>query len=89
MKKFSLIIIAVLLAGCQTTVPVKMTFPEVPPEMLKPADKLKDLPEGKKDLSDILQNANENYGKYYQLKDKYDAWIEWYNTNKKIYDDIK
>ena len=40
-------------------------------------------------ISDLLYNANENYGKYYELREKYLAWQEWYKTQKEIYEDIK
>jgi hypothetical protein len=80
-----------MLAGCASVVPVSTKFPDVPEEYLKPADKLTPLPEhkGKPKLSDLLDNVNENYSKYYELRDKYNGWIEWYNTQKKIQEEVK
>jgi hypothetical protein len=41
------------------------------------------------DLSDLLENANENYGKYYELRERYLAWQEWYQAQRKIFEEIK
>jgi hypothetical protein len=37
----------------------------------------------------LLENANNNYGEYHKLKQQNDAWIEWYNTQQKIFEDVK
>jgi hypothetical protein len=66
-----------------------MKWPEAPQEIQQPASDLTPLPEDKKNLTDLLENVNENYGTYYQLKEKYEAWIEWYNTQKKIFESVK
>ena len=66
-----------------------MPWPEVPANLLEQASNLQPLPEDKKTLTDLLENANENFGTYYQLKSKYEAWQEWYNSQKKIYESVK
>jgi hypothetical protein len=66
-----------------------MPFPEVPANLLEPASNLQPLPEKKKTLTDLIENANENFGTYYQIKSKYEAWQEWYNSQKKIYESVK
>ena len=78
-----------ILPGCSTTVPLKMPWPEAPANLLEPASNLQPLPEDKKTLTDLIENANENFGTYYQLKSKYEAWQEWYNSQKKIYESVK
>ena len=89
MNKLLLKLSIILLAGC-TTVPVTMKFPDAPDVLKEPAGKLTPLDTNKKiELSDIIENANENAGKYYALREKYTAWIEWYTSQKKIFDDIK
>jgi hypothetical protein len=88
-KALMLSVSLVILPGCFTTVPVKMPFPEAPTNLLQQASDLKSLPEDKKSLSDLLENANENYSMYYTLKEKYNAWIEWYNEQKRIHDKVK
>ena len=66
-----------------------MPFPEAPANLLEPASNLQSLPEDKKTLTDLIENANENFGTYYQLKSKYEAWQEWYNSQKAIYESVK
>jgi hypothetical protein len=90
MKNILAIFLVVLVAGCSTTAPVVVKFPEVPEVLVQPADKLTPLDTSKKiELSDIIENANENAGKYYSLREKYNAWIEWYNSQKKIFESVK
>jgi hypothetical protein len=89
MKKFLLVLLVATITGC-TTAPVIVKFPEVPETLTQPASKLTPLDTSKKiELSDIIENANENAGKYYELREKYNAWIEWYNSQKKIFESIK
>ena len=78
----------IMLAGCATPVAVKRTFPEAPASLMEPADKLTPLPPGKTELSDIIENANTNAGKYYQLREKFRAWQEWYKEQKQIFDEV-
>jgi hypothetical protein len=55
-----------------------MSFPQAPESLTKPAEELQALDPNKKKLSDLLENANTNYGEYHKLKQQNDAWIEWY-----------
>jgi len=83
-----LIIIAfLLLSGC-TTVPVTVKFPDVPKDMLETCPDLKLVPETTK-LSEVLPTVVDNYGQYYTCKDTVDSWIDWYTSQKKIFDSIK
>lgn len=66
-----------------------MTWPEAPVSLTEPAENLKPLPADKKNLTDLLINVNENYGSYYELKSKYEAWQEWYNSQKQIFESVK
>jgi hypothetical protein len=84
-----LILIGVLLlSGCASSVPVAMKFPEVPADMLVACPDLKLAPDTTK-LSEVLPVVADNYGQYYSCKDNTDSWIEWYNTQKKIFDSVK
>lgn len=56
---------------------------------MEPAPTLKTLSQTKPELSDILDNASENYGSYYELRERYLAWQDWYRQQKKIYEDVK
>lgn len=90
MKKLLLPLIALTLSGCATTVPVTMGFPQPPASLMEPAEKLTPLDTKKKtELSDIINNANENAGKYYKLREKYNAWQTWYEEQKKIFESVK
>ena len=77
-----------LLTGCSTTVPVKAKFPEVPTELTvkcPPLQKLVDEPK----ISDITKTVTANYNTYYECALKHDAWIEWYQTQKNIFESVK
>ena len=84
-----LIAVLTILPGCSTTVPLKANFPEVPSQLMEPAPELKPVPADKREFSDLLENVNENYGTYYDVRERFNAWIEWYNSQKRIYEDIK
>lgn len=83
-----LIISLLILSGCTTAVPVTVKFPEVPSVLLEPAPLLKPLDTNKQQLSDILENANGNYGTYYEIREKLNGWQDWYKAQKEIYDKI-
>jgi hypothetical protein len=90
MKNILAIFLVVLITGCSTTAPVVVKFPDVPETLVQPAGKLTSLDTSKKiELSDIIENTNENAGKYYELREKYNAWIEWYKEQKKIFESVK
>ena len=83
------VLLSLLLTGCSTVVPVTNTFPNAPsdialvrcPQLQKIADDAK--------LGDITKTITVNYGTYYECAVKTDAWIEWYQKQKIIFDNIK
>ena len=81
--------VLMILPGCSTTVPLKANFPEVPTQLMEPAPELKPVPADKKEFSDLLENVNENYGTYYDVRERFNAWIEWYKTQKEIFESVK
>jgi hypothetical protein len=81
------LLLILLLTGC-TTVPVTAKFPEAPNELLQKCPALKQLDEEVK-LSDVAKNITYNYTTYYECVIKYDAWIEWYQSQKKIFESVK
>lgn len=87
MKKLLLLIPIVLLTGCLTT-PVKRNFPEVPQELMEACPDLKTVQETEK-LSEVLKVVTNNYGQYHECRIKVDTWIEWYNTQKQIFESVK
>lgn len=87
MKNFLTIAILSLLVGC-SVVPVKRTFPAVPPELLQECPDLKQTPQTEK-LSEVVGIVVDNYGQYHECRIKENAWIEWYNSQKQIFDSVK
>jgi len=82
------LLILLVLAGCSTTVPVTMKFPDVPDKLLHGCTQLQKLGEDVK-LSDISKTVTINYTTYYECAVKNDAWIEWYKIQKHIYESVK
>jgi len=81
--------ILLMLAGCSTTVPVTAKFPDAPGNVAMTAcPQLQKLTEDAK-LSDISKTVSVNYGTYYECAVKTDAWIEWYQIQKRIFEGIK
>ena len=87
MRLALLSLIAVSLVGC-TTVPVARKFPEAPQTLMEKCPELKKLAEDAK-LSDVARTVVENYTQYQHCTNKSDAWVEWYNSQKKIFEEVK
>lgn len=83
----AIMVVLAMCSGCSTTVPVKAKFPLVPEKLLEKCpnlEKLKDDPQ----LSDVAKTVNNNYTTYYMCAVKNDAWIEWYEIQKNIFEGI-
>lgn len=88
MKKLILLLPIVLLSGCfATAVPVKRNFPAAPPELMAACPDLKKINEDVNQLSDVLRVVTDNYAQYKECQIKFDGWIEWYNSQKKIFEE--
>ena len=87
--KYTLLLTAVLLTGCSTVVPVTAKFPDPPgknaQERCPQLQKLKDDPA----LSDVARTVTINYGTYYECAVKADAWQEWYQIQRRIFEGVK
>lgn len=83
-----LIIVSLLCLSACTSVPVARHFPEVPEELKVACVDLKDTPETTK-LSEVISVVVDNYMQYHECRIKTDAWIEWYNSQKKIFEEVK
>jgi hypothetical protein len=82
-------LLSLLLTGCSTVVPVTQKFPEAPGNVAMTAcPQLQKLSEDAR-LSDISKTVTVNYGTYYECAVKTDAWIEWYQKQKIIFENIK
>jgi hypothetical protein len=88
MKTLLALVTALLLAGCLAT-PVKRTFPDVPEDLLKACPNLEQIDPKTDKLSDVLLVVTDNYGQYHQCRVKIDAWIEWYKTQRSIFEEVK
>ena len=85
--KSAALLLAILLAGCATQpVPIKQTWPNVDKYNLIACPNLKEVAETNTSLTDLLLVVQDNYGEYYTCKDRVDAWIKWYNEQKKNFE---
>ena len=82
------LLLVLLLTGCSTTVPVTSKFPEPPKYSLQTCPQLQTLKEGSK-LSEVATTVTINYSTYYECAVKNDAWIEWYQIQKHIFESVK
>lgn len=82
------ILLLFILAGCSTTVPVTAKFPDAPKFSLQPCPNLQKLNTDAK-LSDVASTVSVNYTTYYDCAVKNDAWIEWYQIQKHIFESVK
>jgi hypothetical protein len=87
MNKLILIVSALLLSACGT-VPVQRNFPDVPAELMAPCPGLK-ITESTDKLSKVIEVVADNYAQYHECRVKTDLWIDWYTTQKKIFDTVK
>jgi len=84
--KYLLLISVLLLQACSTVVPVGAKFPDGPGKVaMEACPALKKLPEDVV-LSDVSKTVANNYTTYYECAVKMDAWIEWYQVQKNIFE---
>ena len=84
--KYAILLIAVLLTGCSTAVPVTVKFPDAPGRLAtERCPNLQKLNDDAK-LSDIARTVAINYSTYYECAVKADAWQEWYEIQKRIFE---
>jgi hypothetical protein len=88
MKKL-ILVIALLLTGCATPVPIVAKFPPPPGTLVsQKCPNLNKLNDDTK-LSDVSKTVTNNYTLYYECAVKLDAWIEWYQVQKTIFENVK
>jgi hypothetical protein len=86
--KYLACLLLILITGCSTVVPVTAKFPEAPKVMLQKCPQLEMLKDEAK-LSDVAKTLTINYTTYYECAVKSDAWIQWYEIQKRIFEGIK
>lgn len=87
MKTLALLIFSIALTGCTTLVPVKRNFPEAPKVLKEKCEDLKILESDK--ISELFKVMIENYQTHYTCVIKVDAWQQWYEEQKKIFEGVK
>lgn len=90
--KFLPLSIVLLLSGCalfKQPVPIVPKFPEATPELMKKCEELKTIEGDKVAITELLKTVVQNYTLYYECSNKVDGWQDWYNGQKKIFEDIK
>jgi hypothetical protein len=80
------VILALLLSGCSTVVPVTARFPEPPGKGATTACPALQKLNSDAKLSDVANTVTVNYSTYYECAVKTDAWQEWYNIQKIIFE---
>lgn len=85
----ALLLLAVLLTGCTTVVPVTQRWPEPPGlQAMQSCPNLQKL-QPQTQLSDVAKTVSANYSEYWQCATKLDAWIDWYKQQEIIYKGLK
>jgi hypothetical protein len=90
MKKTSFILFfLILLMGCKSNaVPVTVKFPEVPADLEVACPDLATLDAKATRLSDLLEVVTDNYSTYHECRSRVDDWIEWYDSQKTVFDKV-
>jgi len=94
-KISTIIVLAIVLmfmlsmcSGCSTTVPVTAKFPEPPGLSATTAcADLKKISDGPT-LSEVTKTVVINYGTYHECAVKVNAWNEWYQIQKHIFENL-
>ncbi len=86
--KYITCFLLVLLTGCSSLVPVKAKFPDVPERIMVKCPQLEKVSETPT-LSDVAKTITNNYTTYYECAVKHDAFVEWYQTQKRIFESVK
>ena len=87
MKLITLLTVLAL-TGC-SAVPVARHFPDVPDELKVACVELKEVDPTTDKLSEVITVVADNYGKYHECRIKVDMWIDWYNSQKDIFNSVK
>ena len=88
MKRIAVILSTVFLTACLST-PVKRTFPEIPSDLKTACPDLAQMDPNTNRLSEVINTVTVNYSTYHECKIRVDAWMEWYKTQKSIFEEVK
>lgn len=84
----AILLSVLLLCGCSTVVPVTQRFPEAPgmlaTQSCAPLQKLESDPK----LSQVAKTVTHNYDEYWMCALKVEAWREWYQKQKAVFEEL-
>ena len=83
------IVLVFLITACSTAVPVTQNFPQAPDMLMEKRPELKTIQGEKISIVDFTRVVSENYTTYYQCAGRTEAWIDWYNKQKKIWEEVQ
>ena len=89
MKKIIIICLALFLTACSTTVPVVAKFPTAPDILMEKCPPLKTIQGEKISIIDYTKVVTENYTLYHECSSKNESWVDWYNKQKAIFEEIQ
>jgi len=84
-NRLALCTIILFLSGCATTVPVVMSFPKAPDDLMTSCPDLEKIPPNTTKISQVISVVSDNYSQYHECRSKVEDWIDWYNQQQKIY----
>jgi hypothetical protein len=84
-----LIVLAFLITACSTAVPVTQNFPQAPDLLMEKCPELKTIAGERVTIVEFTRTVSENYTTYHQCAGRTDAWIDWYNQQKKIWEQVQ
>lgn len=87
MKHLVALLAVLSLVGC-SAVPVARHFPEVPADLQVACPDLKETTVTDK-LSEVITVVTVNYSQYHECRIKVETWIDWYKSQKEIFDSVK
>jgi inhibitor of KinA sporulation pathway (predicted exonuclease) len=86
MKLVAVLLVAAL-AGCATAVPVRQQFPDAVPELKQRCEALMTIKGDAVTITDLLKTVVENYTRYHQCAARVEGWQEWYDAQRKIFEE--
>jgi outer membrane lipoprotein-sorting protein len=84
-----LIVLAFLITACSTAVPLTQSFPQAPDMLKEKCPELKTIQGERVTIIEFTKTVSENYTTYYQCAGLQEAWIDWYDQQKKIWEQMK
>ena len=78
--------LSILLTGCVT--PVKHKLPDVPTHLTGRCIDLIQIAQDEDRLTEFLKVVSKNYTLYYDCANRHESFLNWYNEQKVIHDEV-